>query len=486
MKINQILSLSVFLLVASFHACNKPLKQKETVSELKTEQPNVIVILLDDAGYIDFGFMGSEDLQTPHIDEFAISGTAFTDAHVTATVCAPSRAGLLTGQYQQRFGFEANHTGDAQSGDIGLADEVYTIADVFKKHDYSTIAIGKWHLGEKQSDHPNQRGFDEFYGFIAGGRSYFPMANPSKNHMLQNNGEKVEFEGYLTDILGEKSVEFVEEHKDHPFFMYLSYNAVHTPMEAKEEHLDKFENHPRQVLAAMTWSLDENIGKLTQKLDELGIREQTLIFFLSDNGPAHNNNASSGYLKGWKGNKFEGGHRIPFVVSWPGQLEGHQKFDGLTSSLDIFKTSLAAAEIETQDTLTLDGVNLLPFLKHQKQGNPHKELYWRKLDESAARQHNYKLVQLDGFGSVMYDLDTDLYEMEDISNRDSLKFKDLLHNYNQWETKLMTPLWGEGEEWESLTYDVQKRLMQNRATPYKSPSERKRHQQKAKAIESLD
>lgn len=474
MKKQLIIYLFTLLLIGCNSSTSKQSSEESEITK-KNASPNIIIILVDDAGYVDFGFMGSEDLKTPHIDELAKSGVKFTDAHVSSTVCAPSRAGLITGRYQQRFGFEANGTGDENSGDLGLADDVTTIADVFQNHSYKTIAIGKWHLGEKTSDHPNNRGFDEFYGFLAGGRSYFPMKNPSKNHMLQNNGQKVDFDGYLTDVLGEKSVEFVEENKDNPFFMYLSYNAVHTPMEAKPEDLDMFKDHPRQALAAMTWSLDENIGKLRTKLKQLDLKDNTLIYFLSDNGGAHNNQSSSGPLKGWKGNKFEGGHRVPFVVSWPKEIKANQTFEGLTSSLDIFTTALAAAQIESKEDSMLDGVNLLPYLKNQKQGHPHHELYWRKLDESAARLRNYKLVNLDGYGSVMYDLDTDLSETIDISKQDTLKFKELHQNYEQWETQLIDPLWREGEKWENVTYHIQKRLMQNKKALYKSPPQKNRY-----------
>ena len=285
----------------------------------KQNKPNIIVILLDDAGYIDFGFMGSEDLDTPNIDQLASCGVVFSDAHVSATVCAPSRAGLITGRYQQRFGFEANHTGDRTSGDIGLDKNIPTMAELFKENGYQTAAIGKWHLGEKEHNHPNNRGFDEFFGFIGGSRSYFPIENPNHQQMLQHNGEKVKFDGYLTDRLGDYSVDFIENNKEKPFMMYLAYNAVHTPMEAKEEDLKKYKDHPRQKLAAMTWSVDQNIGKLTSKLRELQIDKNTLIFFLSDNGGAYNNQSKNGILKGWKGNKFEGGHRVPFVLSWPGK-----------------------------------------------------------------------------------------------------------------------------------------------------------------------
>lgn len=438
--------------------------KKSNISDAK--KPNVIVIIADDAGYIDFGFMGSKDLETPNLDKLARNGVIFTDAHVSATVCAPSRAGLITGKYQQRLGFEANGTGDSRSGDIGLADDVITMADVLKKNQYKTIAIGKWHLGASDSDHPNQRGFDDFYGFLAGGRSYFPIENPSKNQILQNNGQRVEFQGYMTDVLGDKSVSYVEEHQDHPFFMYLSYNAVHTPMHAKAVHLEKYKNHPRKELAAMTWSLDENVGKLIDKLKTTKQLENTLIFFLSDNGGAHTNQSDNGPLKGFKGNKFEGGHRVPFVVYWGNEIEGNQTFDGLTSSLDIFTTSMAAADIK--HNLDLDGANLIPYLKGERTGDPHEKLFWRKLQEAGARIGDYKLVRLDNYGSTLYNLDHDLSESKDITRINKDLSEQLNIELKNWESTLIEPLWHEGV-WMEVTYHIQKQLMENKPILYKSP-----------------
>ncbi len=463
MKIKAFIILSIVLLIlVSCKTNTENKKVSSTYVEKSSKRPNVIVILVDDAGYIDFGFMGSKDLQTPNIDNLATSGVKFTDAHVSATVCAPSRAGLITGKYQQRFGFEANGTGG-----LGLSDDVITVADVFKNNGYNTYALGKWHLGEDISDHPNQRGFNEFYGFIAGSRSYFPIKNPTKEQMLQHNGERVVFDGYMTDVLGNQSVRYVEESEDNPFFMYLAYNAVHTPMHAKKEDLEKFKDHPRKELAAMTWSLDENVGKLLKKLDELGKRDNTLIYFLSDNGGAHNNQSIGAPLKGWKGNKFEGGHRVPFILSWPESIKGGNTFDGLTSSLDIFTTSLAAANIAKPDDLILDGANLIPYLKNEEQGDPHPQLYWRKLDKSAARIGDYKIINLEGYGSVMYNLSNDLGETIDLSKENPNEFNQIMDEYDKWQTQLMKPLWSEGQEWESVCYHIHKQLMQNKEAEYK-------------------
>ena len=471
MKLNCLLLFTILSIVA----CNTQ-KNKENLAEnvsFKNEKPNIIIILIDDAGYADFGFMGCKDLETPNIDKLAKSGVVFTDAHVSATVCAPSRAGLITGKYQQRFGFEANNTGDKKSGDVGLSDDVVTMADVFKKNGYTTIAMGKWHLGYNESDHPNKRGFDEFYGFETGSRSYFPLKNPTKHNMLQHNGKRVEFNGYLTDVIGDQSVKYIEDNKDKPFFMYLAYNAVHTPMEAKKEDLEKYQYHPRQKLAAMTWSLDQNIGKLQSKLKELELDQNTLIYFLSDNGGAHNNSSSMGPLKGWKGNKFEGGHRVPFVISWPSQIKEGQTFEGLSSSLDIFTTSIAAANIQKDENLVLDGVNLLPFLKREQTGDPHKKLFWRKLEESGARVGDLKLIRLQDYGYTMYNLENDLGETIDLSKIDSTEFNMIVSELETWELNMMDPIWGEDRPWMDVTYHIHQRLMENKEVLYMDPKKMK-------------
>lgn len=461
----QIHHLFLITLLLSFMGCSKP------------QKPNIIILLADDAGYADFGFMGSKDLDTPRLDELARDGVIFTDAHVSATVCAPSRAGLLTGKYQQRFGFECN----IPPKDQGIDTNEKTIASYLKKQGYNTIAIGKWHVGETREFHPNQRGFDEFFGFLGGSRSYWLNENTdadnNSNAILHNN-TRVDFDGYLTDVLGNKAVEFIENNHKQPFFMYWAPNAVHTPMHAKEEHLVKYKNHERQKLAAMTWSLDENIGKIIDKLKEKGIYENTLIFFLSDNGGAPNNNSSNDPLKGWKGNKYEGGHRIPFLVSWPGQIKGGQTFEGLTSSFDIFQTSMNAAQV--QEVHKSDGVNLLPFLTGEKNGNPHDVLFWRKDQMAGVRYNDYKLIRLDDYGYRMYNLALNPGETHDLIAANPEKFNILKEKLEQWEKQISEPLWIEDQDWRQVTYEIHKALMENRNPYYTNPDEMRAY------INSLD
>lgn len=249
-----------------------------TSANAEERKPNVLIILIDDAGYHDFGFMGAKDMLTPNIDWLSSQGAVFTDAHVAATVSSPSRACLLTGRYGHRFGYECNLDNSNQ----GLDLQEQTIGDVFKENGYRTAAIGKWHLGSLEKFHPNQRGFDMFFGMKAGARDYFynPQRSdrPGDERNLLLNHQQVRFDGYLTDVFSNKAAEFIKE-SSQPFLLYLAYNAVHTPMQATPEDLKRFEGHPRQKLAAMTFALDRGIGTVINSLKESGKLDNTLIFF---------------------------------------------------------------------------------------------------------------------------------------------------------------------------------------------------------------
>jgi arylsulfatase A-like enzyme len=454
----------VFLSLLTSLSCNNKL-----LTEKKAAKPNIIVILIDDAGYADFGFMGSRDLQTPEIDKLAASGTIFTDAHVSSTVCSPSRAGIISGRYQQRFGFECNGTGD----NSGLDPSEITIGQALKNNNYKTIAIGKWHLGEDKQYLPNNRGFDEFYGFIAGSRQYFYKPDEDdkagSTKALMHNNTQIKFDGYMTDVLGDAAVDYIGQKSQQPFFMYLSFNAVHTPMQAKPEDLEKFKDHPRKMLAAMTWSLDQNVGKVIRKLEEEKLLENTLIFFLSDNGGAHNNQSSVYPLKGWKGNDFEGGHRVPFVVSWKGRLPSGSKNHQLTSALDIYATSLAASGAKAVKEKPLDGVNLIPFIMEKRDAEPHGSLFWRKDKDAAARVGDYKLIRLDNFGSVLYDVEKNIGETQDLTSSEKSRSDQLHVELREWEKGMIKPLWDEGPAWTQVTYDIHKALMKNEQPKRKQP-----------------
>jgi len=437
--------------------------------KMGSKQPNIILLLVDDAGYADFGFMGSKDLKTPNIDKLAASGVVFTDAHVSASVCGPSRAGIMTGRYQQRFGFECNPTGDSCGVDL---TEV-TMASALKQAGYATAAFGKWHLGDKPGYRPTERGFDYYWGFLAGSRSYFP--NPTadregKPQAITENLTHVTFDGYLTDRLGDKAVDFIAKNKSKPFFIYWAPNAVHTPMEAKTEDLAQFKDHPRKTLAAMTWALDRAVGSMVKKLESEGLLENTLLFFLSDNGGATNNQSSNFPLKGFKGNKFEGGHRVPFFVTWASAFKGGITFDGLTSSLDIYATALDAAKHSIAQGKELDGVSLLPYLTGKKEGDPHSELFWRKDKMASARVGDYQFIRVEKLAPAIYNLADDLGETVNLATNDPVHRQQLDAALKKWEKQTIAPLWTEGAQWDTITWRIHQDLLLNRKVRATGPS----------------
>lgn len=433
------------------------------------DKPNIIIILLDDAGYADFGYMGSKDLETPQIDKLAASGVAFTDFHVSSTVCSPSRAGLITGRYQQRFGYECN----IPPRGLGLDPAEITIAEALKDQGYNTYVVGKWHLGNDPVFHPNNHGFDEFYGFLEGGRSYFPdpvLDQPRNHRAILHNRSQVKFEGYLTDVFTDWAIKYIKESRDDPFFLYLSYNAVHTPMHAKDEHLSKYANHSRRELAAMTWSVDENIGRVLTTLEEHDLRENTLIFFFSDNGGAESNQSSNAPLKGWKGNKYEGGHRVPAIVSWPARIERGSWYHGLSGALDVFSTSLVAAGGKLSAHQQLDGADLVPLLASGSQKSAQEKLFWRKDRMAAMRYGSYKLVRLEGYGYRMYNLAEDFSESVDLRADEPGKFKAMIEAMADWENDLAMPLWYEGKDWSDVTWEIHYDLMNNQPVRFVDPA----------------
>lgn len=446
--------------------------------ELEQSKPNILMIIVDDAGYNDFGFMGSTELETPNIDKLAAKGTIFTDAHVSASVSGPSRAGMLTGRYQQRSGYECN-----LEDILGLGLDEDTIADLLSAEGYSTACIGKWHQGNDPEYHPNQRGFDHFYGFVSGGRSYFynPDGNdkPGGTHALQLNGVDQKFDGYLTDVLADGANKYIRECADNedPFLIYLAFNAVHTPLEATEEDLARYEGHPRQMLAAMTWALDRAVGSVVETLEEQNLMDNTLIFFVSDNGGAHNNQSSNFPLKGFKGNKFEGGHRVPFFMVYGDRYQGC--YDGLTSSLDMTATALTLAGVDTSSLeRPLDGVDILPYLDGTAQGEPHDILFWRKQDMAAVRSGAHKLIRVEGVGQRLYNVEDNYNEEDDLQ----AQYPELVESLNralvEWEGGLVNPiLWNEGI-WNDVTREIHRDLMENRAVTCFTPDQFKKREAK--------
>ncbi|GAB5404679.1 MAG: sulfatase-like hydrolase/transferase [Aureliella sp.] len=416
------------------------------------KQPNILLIVADDLGYEDLGFQGSADILSPNIDALAQGGIRFTDAHTTASVCSPSRAGLMTGRYQQRFGHESNSPPPPK----GMDTNETTIAQRLSALGYRTAAIGKWHLGTTAEQYPTARGFDTFYGLREGGRGYF--YDPAKTDQqgsfraIERNGQQVPFDGYLTDVLGDQAIKFIDSPNKQPFFAYLSFTAPHGPMHATEEDLAKFAhitNKRRRTYAAMIWAMDRAIGKVISHLEETQQYDNTLIWFLSDNGGATNNASSNLPLAGHKGIKFEGGIRVPFVMHWPARFPKANVESGLVSALDILPTSVAAAggRIRSDEPRPLDGVNLLPFLSGTQSGSPHQELFWHKLWFSAMRDGPWKLIYVQDYGYALYNLDDDLGEKHNVAAKYPQRVSDMTDRLNNWKSEMPAPLWLEGQQW---------------------------------------
>jgi arylsulfatase A-like enzyme len=428
-------------------------------------KPNIVIILADDLGNADLGFQGCRDIPTPRIDSLAQNGVRCTNGYVSCPYCSPTRAGLLTGRYQQRFGHEFNPGPVAARDDkFGLPLSETTLADRLKAAGYVTGLVGKWHLGETSQFQPQKRGFEEYFGFLGGGHAYFP----GQGAPIYRGTEGVEEKEYLTDAFARVAVAFVERHKDQPFFLYLAFNAVHTPMHATDDRLSRFTSiadEERRTYAAMLTAMDEGVGKVLDTLKAAHLEENTLIFFFSDNGGPTMlgttiNGSRNEPLRGSKRTTLEGGIHVPFVVQWKGKLAPGTVYNQPVIQLDVLPTALAAAGVAAKPDWRLDGVNLLPHLQGDVKVPPHTRLYWRLGEQWAVRQGDWKLVRYDqtldtpGARSVpssikvtqprLYNLVRDLGETHDLAAEQSDKVAELLGLWNDWNSQLAQPLWGPG------------------------------------------
>jgi arylsulfatase A-like enzyme len=412
-------------------------------------KPNIIILFADDAGYMDFGFTGTDDLKTPRIDLLASEGVVCTQGYVTASVCSPSRAGLLTGRYQQRFGHETNLRGK----DVGLPLSEKTLADRLGKLGYATCAIGKWHLGGNEEQHPLSRGFDEFHGFLLGSRAYFSKANKDKiDQQSLMDGRTIvpeEDNRYLTDWMAVEANKFITSNANTPFFLYVAFNAVHTPMQSPPELLQEFPeitNKKRKKLAGMTLALDNAVGSILDTLNTNGLDENTIVFFLNDNGGATINASNNGPLRGMKGSKWEGGIRVPYVVRWSNHLEP-SRYDKPISSLDIAKSSLSLAGDTVENMKDLDGVNIIPFISQKVKGFPHDSLFWRRGPAGAVHNGDWKLIVVDQQPPLLFNLKNDIGETTDLAGAQPSKVVELQAMYDAWESEMVEPLWVAEKVW---------------------------------------
>ncbi|MBL8231055.1 MAG: sulfatase-like hydrolase/transferase [Bryobacterales bacterium] len=407
-------------------------------------KPNVILIVADDLGYAGIGVQGCDDIPTPHIDSIARNGVRFTNGYVSCPVCSPTRAGLITGRYQQRFGHEFNPGPAAQASDnFGLPLNEVTLADRMKSLGYATGMVGKWHLGYRKEFLPPKRGFDEFFGFPGGAHSYLNSRERDRDgNPVMRGMEEVEEKEYLTDALGREAAAFMERRKNAPYFLYLPFNAVHAPMEAVQRYESRFTSitdSRRRTHAAMMAAMDDAIGKVLAKVREHKQEEDTLIFFISDNGgPTAQTTSKNTPLRGFKGQVLEGGIRVPFLMQWKGHVPAGRVYDKPVIALDIHPTAVAAAGGKAP---ALDGVDLVPHVHGKTASDPHDRLYWRFGPQAAVRKGDWKLLNTGDGDWQLYNLRQDISETKNLASAESAKAQELKTDWEAWNRELKPPAW---------------------------------------------
>ncbi|CAI2768993.1 sulfatase-like hydrolase/transferase [Flavobacterium collinsii] len=460
------------------------------------KKPNIIILLADDLGKYDISLYGGKSTPTPQIDSLAASGVTFTDGYVSASICSPSRAGILTGRYQERFGHEfqpgdryprnnleyyafkylintngwklnpkINYPNEASIATQGLPKSEITFADLAKKQGYNTAIIGKWHLGHNKGFFPLDRGFDYHYGFYQAFSLYVPEDdNPDIiNHhhkdftdkMIWGNGRVgigqirrdttiLKEKAYLTEKFAEEAEAFIDKNKNNPFLLYVPFNAPHTPFQVRKKYYDRFPNvkdENKRVYFAMISALDDAIGRIRAKVKKEGLEDNTLIIFASDNGGADYTFATTNApLKAGKFSHFEGGVNVPFALSWKGKIKPHTIYKTPVSTLDIFSTIAAAIHSNLPKDRPYDGVDLVSSVTGNKEA--HKTLYWRSGDAKAIRNGDWKLI-ISGktHKEWLYNLAGDKSETTDLAKKNPAKVKELHIALQNWEKGLVKPLW---------------------------------------------
>ena len=426
-------------------------------------QPNIVLILVDDLGYCDSEIYGCGNVPTPNMKQLADDGVRFTAGYVTSPVCSPSRAGLLTGRYQHRFGHEFLVEGDP-TANAGLPVGEITIADALGQAGYATGMVGKWHLGIKSDHHPLNRGFDRFFGILNWGTDYIdptnddvyswthPLAKPSGNNatvLIHSDGnvsrdkDFVKEDAYLTDAFAREAAEFIEEKRRGPFFLYIPFTAIHGPLQVTSNYyapLAHISDEARRIYAGMTSALDHGVGKILRAIRTEGLEENTIVVLLSDNGAGVADHTNNGPLRLGKHTLFEGGVRVPYIVKWPGEIEAGKEYRQPVSALDVFPTLLAAAGQGMPADRSLDGVDLLPHLHRQTNSSPHTALFWRQGPNWAVRQNEWKLIHAAN-QNWLYDLSQDPAERINLAERNPEVIKKLTKAFDDWNADNVDPLW---------------------------------------------
>ncbi|MFT5322515.1 MAG: arylsulfatase A-like enzyme [Planctomycetaceae bacterium] len=478
------------ILTTVFIAVPVAVSPRASLADEPSRRPNIVLLFADDLGYGELGCQGNAEIPTPNIDSIAADGIRFTSGYVTAPFCSASRAGLLTGRYQTRFGYEFNPIGaDNEDPNAGLPPSQKTIANHLHDAGYTTGLIGKWHLGGTAKYHPYRRGFDEFFGFMHEGHYFVPHpydgvttmlrrralptresgrwtsrdgrmllsthmgydepAYDANNPILRGSQPVVEHE-YLTNALTREAVDFIDRNHDRPFFLYLSYNAVHSPLQGADSYMKKFssiEDVHRRIFAAMLANMDDSVGSVLNSLKKNGLDENTLVFFISDNGgPTRELTSSNAPLRGEKGSVYEGGIRVPFMLKWPGKLKAGREYHKPVVSLDVFGTAAAVAEAPIPKNRPIDGVNLLPFLTTASDESPHNELFWRVGTKAAIRSGDWKLLRNPSRRQKnaeweLYNLQDDIGETSNLAAEQPARVKRLTAAWERLDAQMIEPVW---------------------------------------------
>ncbi len=478
----------LFLASALLAGCDKAGQQETTVVDsTKVNKPNIIVIVADDLGWNDISANGNKEIPTPNIDGIGHDGVHFTNGYSSAHICGPSRAGLITGRYQQRFGQEFQIHGnvkDPKASKIqpdgyiaaylpqnysaehqGLPTDEVTLAKLLKDNGYTTGLVGKWHLGSTEEYLPENRGFDSHFGFLGGASSYadtndatvettfLPWVNHYKSGLnrkderaIRSGGKVIDVKEYLTYRFRDEAINFIEKNKEKPFYLHLTFNAIHTPIQAPKEIYEKFahiKDPAKRNYYALTAALDASVGTINNKLKELKLDNNTIVFFISDNGGAsYTRLTDNAPLKGGKLTHYEGGIRVPFFVKWPEKIKGGKVYNEPVIHLDIFTTVAAAAKAKLPEGKKYDGVDLLIYVNGENTAAPHEALFWRNGYAKAVRKGNYKLIVNDEKKTKqLYNLTTDASEKKDLAAGNPDKVKELSEALTTWEAELKVPLW---------------------------------------------
>jgi arylsulfatase A-like enzyme len=461
------------------------------------EHPNILLIMVDDLGMSDLTLYGGGHPETPNIDKLGKQGVVFNNAYVTSPVCSPSRAAILSGRYPQRFGFQfqlherylrnrLEYLGfkylipsypwmpkwmesvpdEVAISQQGIPPHEILLSELLKKHGYENAIIGKWHLGADALRTPCQFGFDYQFGFYASHSLYAHENSPGIHdqkvdqdftdvhiwngqrdgaHAIYQNCEEIIVKEYLTDRFADEAIAYLDAERSHPFFLYLSFNAPHTPLQAPMEYLEKFmhiQDPIKRTYYAMIANLDDNIGRVVETMDNHGLLENTIIFFISDNGGAeYTLTTDNGKYKGGKITNLEGGLKVPFFIYWKNHLSSGS-YDAMVSSMDIFQTIIELVDVKLPDDRLYDGINLVPFILGEKESNPHEYLYWQRGFSKAIRNNEWKLsINGESQDSVLFHISSDPYEAFDLFENNKEIARQLARAHEEWSWQLPPPLW---------------------------------------------